>query len=208
MRTHTPILLIALALVAGCKKHYPLVADTNWVRTEAFGNEPPSEFYVYDAMGRLISDSFNGDVKRYTYNQDTITCNNFLNSQQYITNKYYLNARGLVYFDGQQYYYYDSLGENIESIYGADTEIFVWSHGDIVKEWAAGATDTGTFSYFDIPDNRNFGQQYFGRSAYHLIKSNSLSESYSYSFDGLGRVSTLTVNDGSGILNTTTYTYY
>lgn len=210
MRPLTPILLIALAVVAGCKKNAPVLTP-GLVKTELTSNSF-EEFLFYDSATRLVVDSQNTIVIHYIYSSDSLVITSFANDSLTIFGIYLLNSQGQVIADnlGNQYYY-NSTGENTMRINGADTTLNTWSNGDMIKQTLIqylGPVATSTFTYTGTRDTRGFGLSFSGASSYHLLKSNSYGQTYSYTFDASGRVSTMTVSGGPSSGSTTAYTYY
>lgn len=219
MRKIAPILLIALVLVAGCKKHYSFATDTNLVKTLSNQSNLPYEFYTYDATGRLTvdSNSQNNEVNKFFYSADTVTDSLYTNGVASLNTRYYLNAAGFaqkVTYDAQLLYYtYNNIGEQTIQVTYGDTIMSVWGNGDLLKQglWGAGGTfiDSTVYTYLTTHDNRNFGQPYLGQASYHLLQHTSSGNlTYSYTFDSQGRVSAMIVHDQLGNSSTTNYTYY
>jgi len=217
-----PIIASAFFL-GGCKKAASvngLVAAYTEAKTVAGHTTVTTTTFSYDAQGRLVLESpDSGAPVTYSYSPTMVTKTQGPNVLTYT-----LNAQGLVSSDSQgNSYTYNSGGycTNITNTQAATATVNTISGGNIIS--AAFTQNAGsanpsttyyTYQYQAKTDYRNFGRAYFGKSNSNLPASESIStangtniHTYSYTFDGKGRVAVQNeVNGAESDIITYTYT--
>ncbi len=222
------LLLLAVLLIAGCKKNTPSPGCSNLVRTvTSHGSIPGGDTipitttYTYDAQNRIIQQAGPSVSYIYTYTANTVSKMFYQSGVLNSTNTGYLNAQGLLFsWEPGDTIYYDSLGEKVLEISPGDTAVFTWQNGDLITQ--ANHSPQGlyvdTFIYSTQLDMRNLGQPYMGKTPLHVqtaehIYNNGLMPIWgatNYTFDGCGRVEIQYDINLNIARDTTTvkYTYY
>jgi len=221
--TYIPIalaLLLTILLLGGCKKStvnkQNLVQGSISVVRSANGNTVYDTIaYSYNSQGWLtIVRQGNGSaVATWSYTPNTAT---FIQGTD--TAVYQLNNQGLAISDNTGYVYtFDNNGYCTSAINATSgvTTIYTVSGGNILTQQTtvAGSTSTYVCTFLSTPDNRNYGEPYFGKRDVNLVNTETVTTAgtsttynFTYTFDSQGRVQSSTTTNGSSS-ETISYSY-
>lgn len=198
--------------------------ESNKVKSETNISDTIEKFlYTYDSTGRLIVSEYRKQNIKRTYDygiQDSIIITDWSNNGHRSRQAWLIDIDGHLLKGLNVKHTYDQHGFLIESVYDllphVRKEVFTIFKGDIIKRQVLDdgkVTAITNYTYFNFPDNKNYGQSFRGQRSVHLEKTKTehdkgttKTSTYSYTFDNFGRVITKTVSC-SDSSSTWAYTY-
>lgn len=229
------LLLVAVvaAGLAGCKKDDAAptvngnIKTIEYITISSAGVESRSIYYnTYDSQNRMVEtlqkDGTGAPIDKTTttFSNNTVTIKIYAADLTTVTNtrQFELNEKGYVKtwigHEGTSYEY-DDEGHLIRRVSaGNSVDEFTYVNGNLVSTqytMAGTVVNYFTYTYTDVVDLRNFGQDYLGKGSKNIYASSNNMDNVitipTYRFDDKGRIVSRIQNAGGSVL-ISNYTYF
>ncbi len=210
-------LLTTMLLIGGCKKAATIdghVASSTENYTTPTGTTTTVTTSTYDSQGRLVLQQVTGKSPvSLSYSNGQVTATSGTSTPTVFT----LNSAGYATSDGSSTYVYDNNGYNTvvsNSSPGATSVVNTINSGNVASstQTTNGVASTYSYTYLSTKDYREYGLDFLGKNSVDLINAETVSNptsstyTFSYTFDGKGRVQTQMWTSGT-TSDVTSYTY-